>query len=200
MEVKTTCQNSEYAKRINRVLDYLDINFSEQLTLEMLADVANFSPYHFHRIFKGIVGESLYKYIQRIRIEKAAKTLKYSSKSITEIALECGFGNSASFSRTFREHFNMSATNWRKGGNATFSKNCKEDSKKWQGVVVSPMYINSETSNSSWRISIMDKNNVTVEVKDLSEIPVAYIRHIGPFKGEVDTWAKLFQKLMKKLI
>ena len=190
-------QNTEYSKRINRVLDFLEVNYSDKLILELLADIANFSPYHFHRIFKAIVGEPLYKYIQRIRIEKAAKKLKYSNQSVTEIALECGFANSASFSRTFKEHFNMSATEWRKGGYVIFSKNCKEESNRWKGIIVSPMYINSVTSNSNWRISMLNKNDVTVEVKHLSEVSVAYIRHIGPFKGETDAWGKLFQKLMK---
>jgi len=197
MNVKPININVEYSKRINRVLDYLDEHYPEQLTLEGLAEVANFSPYHFHRIFKSIVGESLYKYIQRIRVEKAAKKLKYSNKSITDIAFECGFGHSASFSRTFKEHFSMSATVWRKSGSLTFSKNCKEQSKNWQGIVVSPMYINSVTSHSNWRISMLNKSDVTVEVKSLSEVTVAYIRHIGPFKGEVEKWTTLFQRLMK---
>jgi len=205
MKSKQQTQNNDYLKRINRVLDYLDNNYSQELSLELLANIANFSPYHFHRIFKGIVGESLYKYIQRIRIEKSAHSLKYqNNKSITEIAVECGFNNSASFARTFKKHFDMSATTWRNGGYSSFSKNCKEQSKDidqvssyWKGIIVTPMYINSSTSNSNWRISMIDKNDVTVEIKELKEINVAYIRHIGPFKGEVETWSKLFQKLMK---
>jgi AraC family transcriptional regulator len=72
MDNSNKTQKNEYLKRINRVLDYLEENYAQQLSLELLAEIANFSPYHFHRIFKGIVGESLYKYIQRIRIEKAA--------------------------------------------------------------------------------------------------------------------------------
>jgi AraC family transcriptional regulator len=60
--------------------------------LKSLADIVHFSQYYFYRIFKGIVEESLYKYIQRIRIEKAAHSLKYhKNKSVTEIALDCGF-------------------------------------------------------------------------------------------------------------
>jgi len=196
--------NSEYLKRINRVLDYLDSNYSQDSSLESLAHIANFSPYHFHRIFKGIVGESLYKYIQRIRIEKAAHSLKYShKKSVTEIAIDSGFSNSASFARTFREHFGMSATAWRKGGHSTFSKNCKDQSKDcqqvsndWEDITVSPIYIDSSTSNSNWRISMISRSDVTVEVKELKKADVAYIRHIGPFKGETEKWAELFRKLM----
>jgi AraC family transcriptional regulator len=90
----------------------------------------------------------------------------------------------------------MSASVWRKGGYNTFSKNCKEQSKNWKGISVSPMYIDSETSNANWSMAMLDKRNITVEVKELKEVTVAYIRHIGPFKGEVEIWTNLFQKLM----
>ncbi len=196
MEKLREIKNNEYAKRINRVLDYLDNHYSQDLNLELLANVANFSPYHFHRIFKAIVGESLYKYIQRIRVEKAAHNLKYSSKPVTVIALECGFSSSASFARVFKEHFSMSATAWRNGGCDRFSKNCKEESNLWKDVIVSPMYIDSLTSKSTWKISMIKKKDVVVEVNELNEVNVAYIRHIGPFKGETETWGKLFKKLM----
>jgi len=196
MEDKIIKKNNEYVNRINTVLDYLNNNYSQELSLESLANIANFSKYHFHRIFKGVVGESLYKYIQRIRIEKAAHSLMYSDKkSITEIALDCGFNNSASFARIFNEHFNMSATTWRKGGHSTFSKNCKDQSNKWKDIIVTPMYIDMETNNANWRISMLNRSNMTVEVKKLKKVTVAYIRNIGPFKGEVELWAKLFQKL-----
>lgn len=184
--------NHDYLNRINRVLDYLNENYAQDLSLESLAGIAHFSPYHFHRVFKGVVGESLYKYIQRIRIEKAAHSLKYHhNKSVTEIALECGFNSSASFARTFKEYFNMSATVWRKGGFKSFSKNCKGRSKDclsvsnaWKDITVSPMYIDPSTNNSIWRISMINKTDVSVEVKELEETTVAYIRHIGAFKGE----------------
>ncbi len=196
MEKSREIKDNEYSKRINRVLDYLDDNYAQDLNLEFIANIANFSPYHFHRIFKAIVGESLYKYIQRIRIERSAHSLKYSSKPVTTIALECGFGNSASFARVFKEYFNMSATAWRNGGCDTFSKNCKEESNSWKESTVSPMYIDSSTNQSKWRISMISKKDVVVEVKELKEVNVTYIRHIGPFKGEAATWSKLFQKLM----
>lgn len=204
MESQEVNINSDYLNRINRVIDYLKDNYSKELTLESLANIAHFSQYHFHRIFKGIVGESLCKYIQRIRIEKAAHSLKYhKNKSVTEIALDCGFNNSASFARIFKEHFNMSATTWRKGGCNTFSKNCKEQSKDceqvssyWKDVIVSPMYIDSTTNNSNWRISMKNRSSVAIEVKELKEINIAYVRHVGAFKGEGEVWAGLFQKLM----
>ncbi|MCK4221952.1 MAG: helix-turn-helix transcriptional regulator, partial [Dehalococcoidia bacterium] len=62
----------EYVSRINRVIDHIGANMDTDLSLENLARVAGFSPFHFHRIFGGMVGETLSQFIQRIRIEKAA--------------------------------------------------------------------------------------------------------------------------------
>jgi AraC family transcriptional regulator len=63
---------AEYLARIHRVTDYIERHLEERLTLERLAAVANFSPFHFHRVFTACVGESLYRFIHRLRLEKAA--------------------------------------------------------------------------------------------------------------------------------
>lgn len=105
----------EYRFRINRVIDYIDQNIDRSLTLDELAKVANFSKYHFNRIFHSLIGEALFQFIQRLRIEKAAfLLLSNPRKSITEIAYECGFSDSAVFARSFKDHFNMAASLWRK--------------------------------------------------------------------------------------
>ena len=103
-------QKEEYISRINRVMDYIQENLDRLMTLEQLASVACFSPFHFHRIFRAIVGETLAHFIQRVRVEKAASTLLVNPKaSVTAIALDCGFGSSAAFARVFREAYGMSA-------------------------------------------------------------------------------------------
>ena len=107
----------EYRARINRVIDYIEHNIDRVMTLKELAEVATFSPYHFHRIFSSMVGETLYGFIQRIRLEKAAVKLVQSPKqSITEIGLECGFTSSSAFARAFREKYGITASQWRSGG------------------------------------------------------------------------------------
>ena len=80
--------NSEYARLINRVLSYIDRNICTELTLEEIAEQTLFSKYHFLRIFSSVIGEPLSKYIQRLRLEKAASEIE-SDKDIpiTEIAL-----------------------------------------------------------------------------------------------------------------
>jgi AraC family transcriptional regulator len=90
----------EYVMRINKVQDYIDANLSSELSLQQLSEVANFSPYHFHRIFTSIVKEPLFKYIQRLRLEKAVFLLITNrKKSIAEIALDCGFSSQACFNQ-----------------------------------------------------------------------------------------------------
>lgn len=191
-----------YISRINRVIDYIESNIDVSFSLKMLADVAGFSPFHFHRIFNAIVGESLNAFIQRIRIEKAAAKLIHSpKKSITEIAFECGFSSSSVFARVFKENFNMRASDWREGGYRAYSKNSKQnhkisqnDSKISQEFSVYPEY--NSGIKQIWRVDMKSKNiNAKVEVKEMPEIHVAYIRHIGPYKGDQELFARLFGKL-----
>ena len=66
----------EYRSRINRVMDYIDIHLDQPLELKSIAEIANFSPFHFHRIFTFLIGETPIDYIQRLRIEKAACRLR----------------------------------------------------------------------------------------------------------------------------
>lgn len=194
-------QNSrrdEYASRLNRVLDYIDRNLQKKLTLEELAGVANFSRFHFHRIFRALMGETLNQYIQRIRIEKAASRLiDYHGKSITEIALECGFSSSAAFARAFREAFGMNASEWRSGGSRNFGQTKSKDHqilrKRREDFIVSSDYTLSSSHQQQWRITMKDLKNVQVVVKDMPEFHVAYIRHIGPYHNI----GPVFERLMK---
>ncbi|MBN2050673.1 MAG: AraC family transcriptional regulator [Spirochaetales bacterium] len=104
----------EYSSRINRVIDYINQHLCEELTLETLASVALFSPYHFHRVFHTMVGETLNGYINRLRLEKAAHKLHRNlNLSITEIALECGFSSSSAFTRAFKAFFQQSPRDYR---------------------------------------------------------------------------------------
>ncbi len=185
-------QKEEYIFRINKVIDYIDSNIESELTLEDISRIANFSPFHFHRIFKSIVGESLNKYIQRIRIEKAASQLiYYPTKSITEIAYDCGFSSSQFFARVFKEYFTISARDWR----AKHLKNSKKihiNSKKIEEISIPSDYHLVENKQ---RDKILIQS--TVEVKTIPDMYLAYIRHIGSYKGDANLFKKLFSKLFK---
>ena len=196
----------EYASRINRVIDYIDKNYSMALTLNDLADVAGFSRFHFHRIFSAMVGEPLNRFIIRIRVERAAAMLiNNPKKSVTEIAFDCGFSGSVQFARSFKSLFNMSATEWRDGGWQK-SKNCKAESKECKSIGkigqsfdVSSYYDGDINNNHQiWRIKMKEgtkKIDSEITVEKIDDIHVVYVRYIGPYKGNTKLFEGLFEKI-----
>jgi AraC family transcriptional regulator len=184
---------TEYISRINRTLDYIESNIEKSLTLEELADVANFSKFHFNRIFHSIVGETPFQFILRIRIERAATLIATHKKdSITEIAHQCGFTDISIFSRNFKNYFQVSASQYRtqKSNNSNLSQ---QDSNRSQSKERATQYFCPELKTIKWRTNM--KLNKSVEVKELPKMTVAYIRHIGPYKGN----DKLFENIWNRL-
>ena len=107
----------EYLARIHRVQDHIERHLGEELRLEELARVACFSPFHFHRIYAAITGETIREFVARIRLERAASSLlRHPDRSVTEIALDAGFGGSAAFARAFRAAYGTTASEFRKIG------------------------------------------------------------------------------------
>lgn len=123
---KMNDQNTRYQERINWVIDYVNNNLNEPLSLDELAKIACFSSYHFHRIFMAITGETVNNFTNRLRVEKAARLLKFSKRSASYIALECGFSSPSTFSRSFKQYFGSTPNEYRKKGTIENSKICKE--------------------------------------------------------------------------
>jgi AraC family transcriptional regulator len=99
-----------------RILDHIHHHLDEELTLEGLARVACFSPYHFHYIFRGIVGEGLGEYIRRLRLERAWHRLLDGARPVTEVALGAGYGSHEAFDRAFKGHFGLTPSDARRAG------------------------------------------------------------------------------------
>jgi AraC family transcriptional regulator len=185
----------EYIARINRIMEYIEQHIDQPIKLDVMAQIAHFSPFHFHRIFTVVVGETPANFLQRIRIEKAAQQLKDSpSKVIGNIAYSCGFSSVSLFSRTFRKHFGVSAKEYRllekpllvKDG-VYFSKMGQQLSKKSKLFVVE----NEEfCTNKLKQLIIMETE---VIVKEMPELQVIYCRHTGAFNQIGQAYGKLMQ-------
>ncbi len=99
---------SNYVERVNRAIDHITNNLASPLKLEDVAKVACFSPHHFHRIFRGVMGETLATFVKRVRLERAVHLLSHrKGDTLTQIALACGFSSSSEFSRSFRAHYGV---------------------------------------------------------------------------------------------
>lgn len=154
----------DYASRMNRVLEYIQTNLDRPISLDKLADIACFSPYHFHRIFSGMIGESLRSYIKRLRLERAAVTLKRSDERVTDIALNAGFATHESFTRAFNSMFGISPLAFRKTHQAFLEQ---KQTKFWKEITMK------------------------VNVIELQDMNVAFMRHLGPYDECKPAWDAL---------
>lgn len=99
-----------YNKQINVVLNYIVKNLKDDLSLDTLAQMANYSPFHFQKIFKQVTGISPKQYVIMTRLENSSHLLIiHRHKSITEIALDSGFASPSTFARAFKNYFGISA-------------------------------------------------------------------------------------------
>jgi AraC family transcriptional regulator len=198
--------HDDYTARINRVLDHVETHLHEELRLRDLARVACFSEFHFHRIFAAMTGETPNRFIQRLRVEKAAGRLITNRKvPITTVALDCGFSSPAAFARAFRAHFAMSASQWRAGGwkdrkiGQTDRKLRDTLRNLREALQVSSPYLDPTSNHLRWRIEMKGQSTLTAEVEVIEREPVqvAYIRHTGPYAGDGDLFAGLWERLCR---
>ncbi|WP_456095319.1 helix-turn-helix domain-containing protein [Paraburkholderia sediminicola] len=102
---------ARYETRLGRVLDHIYDHLDEPLDIDRLAQIACMSPYHWHRIFQAMYGETVATTVRRLRLHRAAGYLANGSMPIAEIAERSGYSSLQSFSRTFRAVFGMPKMN-----------------------------------------------------------------------------------------
>lgn len=105
--------NNEYHKAINKVVDFINAHLNESVDLKKIAEIAHVSEYHFHRIFKAYIGESVGSYISRLRLENAAQKLQTTNQTLTEIAEKTGYQSQYSLSKAFKKHFGVTPSAFR---------------------------------------------------------------------------------------
>jgi len=97
-----------------RSLEIIENRILEKLTVERIADSVHFSKYHYQRLFREIVGESVMGYVTKRKLTLAGKMLLETEKLILEIALEFGFDSHEGFTRSFKSYMGVTPTNYRK--------------------------------------------------------------------------------------
>jgi len=110
----TTTATDHYLARMRAVLAHIDTHLEDALDVEQLAEVAAFSKYHFHRQFTLLFGMNVGRYVQLLRLKRAAHQLAYRDAArITDIALACGYEAPEAFTRAFRKQAGQSPTDFR---------------------------------------------------------------------------------------
>jgi AraC family transcriptional regulator len=158
-------------------LRYIDAHLDEPIHLAKLAKVANFSAFHFHRIFAAHLGETLGNYLTRRRVEQAAARLASQPRiGVLTVASAVGFGSSEAFARAFKKHFGRTPTEWKKAPPLQWYKESKisqDDRRLSQEKRPRKRYVASMTQTKILPLQ--------VAIKTRPPVRVAYLRYQGPF-------------------
>lgn len=194
-----TASRHRYIARINRVVDHIDAHLGEPLDLIALAAVANFSPWHFHRVFQAMTGETLAERVRRRRLEVAAARLLGSPpESALVVAVGVGFGSAEVFTRAFKAHFGVTPSAWRRGAwrewaarhQQQLSKIHQAERKAHQAVVAALCH--DGVPRPVVAATDLKGTTMNVELKTLPDMRLAYMRHTGPYgsPGISQTWQR----------
>ncbi len=165
-----------YEERINKVFEFIEQNLDQSISLQSMAETACFSPYHFHRIFSALVGETPVDYLRRIRLEKSALLLAYKKTlSITDIAMQCGFSSLAVFSRAFQSHFQTSPKSYRQD---SFGQSMNTSAEKH----VKPIL----------KLERAIYQSISIKLEHFPAYTVIFARHQTGYNKEIgNTWKRL---------
>jgi AraC family transcriptional regulator len=116
----TTRTIQDYADRLERVHEYLRTHLDRDVDLDELAGVACFSPFHFHRIYHALQGETVAESVRRMRLHRAARDLARGTAPIPRIASRAGYGSQAAFTRAFKSAYGTPPAAYRASRSAAF--------------------------------------------------------------------------------
>ena len=179
---------AEYDGRMHRVLEHIDKQLDQPLDLDTLAQIAHFSPFHFHRLFAAWMGETLGDYLRRRRVEIAATRLVAQPRvRVLQVALSVGFGSAEAFARAFKTRFGCSPTLWRLQQSALRSAKSNPGQVKRNIDQAPPQNLSKNDAvhhpspEASMKVELIDRQPATV----------AYLRHVGPYGAPLMTfWQK----------
>lgn len=161
---------SFYQQAVQRAIEHIAANLDHALDLETLARGACLSPFHFHRVFRGMVGETPLELIRRLRMERAAWTLIHGNGSITAIAFEAGYETHEAFTRAFRTCYSTSPSGFRK--------------RKYPRIeLATPCGVHFLADGRIPPFIPRDSGGRTmnVEIEEMPELRAFAVRHIGPY-------------------
>lgn len=167
-----------YRERIQAVVDHILQHLGEPTDLGELAEVAGFSPFHFHRVFRGMLGEPLIEMVRRLRLEQAAYHLQRGA-SVGELALDAGYESVEAFTRAFRSAYLTSPTEYRK--------------------LAQPNHRLGSANGIHWEpeggpvltFTFAQEIDMSLEFRTLPAMRLAALRHVGPYPGIGATFGKL---------
>ncbi|MBI9102479.1 MAG: AraC family transcriptional regulator [Spirochaetales bacterium] len=180
-----------YKQKVFQIQDYIDTHLDQNLSLSRISKISAFSPFHFHRIFKKVSGETCNDFIQRVRVEKACSMLTSNADlKIINIALCTGFSTPSSFSKAFKKYTNMTPSVYRKKYSLIKGKNGTFNDKEGKEAQSPGGYISDNDLESLY----IRRKEMNVKIEEIGKNRIAYMRQIGPYGTDN---IQLMQRLKK---
>ncbi len=174
-EKKKGSNGLAYVERVNRAIDYVMSHMQEPLRLDQVSRAACLSPFHFHRVFQAVMGVTLAEFVKRLRLERALVMMAHSpKKSLTTIALACGFASSSDFSRSFKQQLGVPPSafdmhRWR--------RDHQEELQTIVDASTNPLHVDRLPERKC-------DHEFKVNVRSLPARTVAYLRVNQPYRGD----------------
>jgi AraC family transcriptional regulator len=180
-----------YELAVQRAVEHVIASLDAALDLHDLARVAALSPFHFHRIFRGMLGETPVEMHRRLRMERAAWSLCHEGAPVTTIAFAAGYETHESFTRAFRAYYDCSPSELRQRGRLAGG----------DGAGTPPIELATKSGihfsrvrSGATRVRLVPGARVPITevvVQDLPELRVAATAHVGPYNRISEAFARL---------
>ncbi len=173
-----TTSLDDYRQRMARVINHINAHLDEELNLDDLAEVAALSRFHWHRVYRGITGETIHSTVKRLKLNRASHALKHSNTSLTEIAKQAGYAHVESFARAFKAQMGHTPAAFRAS---------PDMHSRISTLTLESFAMSIQTENLDYEIKTMDSHRLAV------------LHHKGPYNGAT-TFNKLFKQAVKQNI
>ena len=167
-----------YRQRVMAVQLHIQRHLDDEASLDELAKVARFSPFHFHRIFRALTGESVMACVRRLRLERSVMRLRSTDAPILQIALEAGYEAHQTFTRAFGERFGESPSAYR--------RRAQEGRAEMRALARPGDDRETEDSRTPRESQIME-----MRIETREPCRVAFVRHTGPYVECGKAWGAL---------
>jgi AraC family transcriptional regulator len=171
---------SFYQQTVQRAIELIARRLDDALDLEAIAADACLSPFHFHRVFRGMTGEAPLELVRRIRLERAAWQLAHTDRTVTTVAFDAGYEAHEAFTRAFRAAYATSPSGFRQRNIRRF-------------VLATPCGIHFDPDGDVRAFIPRDSGgqNMNVTIEKMPELRVGAVRHTGPYMQINDAFARL---------
>jgi AraC family transcriptional regulator len=178
---------SFYEAAVQAALARVVASLDEALDLARLARGAALSPFHFHRVFRGMVGETPLELQRRLRLERAAFQLGSAAGPVTTIAFSAGYESHEAFTRAFRAAYGCSPSEFRQAQRAERASCVRPP----QIEIAARCSVHFQPEGSAQPFTSNGGVAMNVEIKQMPELRAATVHHVGPYNRISDAFGRL---------